>query len=61
MSLHKEEVKTLVTQEHLSRLEAEKNKRISDMEKELETLLAQIEKEKQTIATMKKLLRKKLK
>ena len=53
MSLHREQVKTLVTQDHLSQLEAEKNKRISDMEKELETLQAQIEKEKQSWAKEK--------
>ena len=53
MSLNKEQIKTLVTQDRFSRLETEKNERISAMEKELEALTAQNEKEKQTIATMK--------
>ena len=53
MSLHKEQVKTLVTQDRLSELEADRNKRISEMEKELETLQVQIEKEKQSLASMK--------
>ena len=53
MSLHREQVKTLVTQDHLAQIKAEKEEKIAIMEKELETLQAQIEKGKQSLAKEK--------
>ena len=53
MPLHREQVKTLVTQDHLAQFKAEKEEKIAIMEKELETLQAQIEKGKQSLAKEK--------
>ena len=53
MSLHREQVKTLVTQDRLPQLEAERNERITNMEKELEAIQAHIEKKKQSLAKEK--------
>ena len=53
MSLHREQVKTLITQDHLTQFKAEKEEKIAKMEKELETLQARIEKEKQSLAKEK--------
>ena len=50
MSLHREQVKTLIIQDHLTQFKAEKEEKIAKMEKELENLQAQIEKEKQLLA-----------
>ena len=44
MSLHREQMKTLVTQDRFSQLEADKNERIAALEKELETLQALVDK-----------------
>ena len=53
MSLHREQVKTLITQDHLTQFKAENEEKIAKMEKELETFRAQIEKEKQLLAKEK--------
>ena len=53
MSLHREQVKNLVTQDHLSRVKAEREEKIAKIEKKLENLQAQIEKEKQLLAKEK--------
>lgn len=53
MSLHREEVKHLISQNQLSQLEAEKNKIISDIEKERQTLLTQLQNKEEALATMK--------
>ena len=53
MSLHREQVKNLVTQDHLSRVKVEREEKIAKIEKELENLQAQIEKEKQLLAKEK--------
>ena len=53
MSLHREQVKTLITQDHLTQFKAEKEEEIAKMKKELETLQAQIEKEKQLLSKEK--------
>ena len=50
MSLHREQVKNLITQDHLTRVKAEREEKIAKIEKELENLQAQIEKEKQLVA-----------
>ena len=53
MSLHREQVKTLVTQDRLSQLEADRNERIAILEKELEALQALVDKGKQSLAKEK--------
>ena len=53
MSLHKEQMKTLVTQDRFTQLEADKNERIATLEKELETLQALVDKGKQSLAKEK--------
>ena len=53
MSLHREQMKTLVTQDRFNQLEANKNERIATLEKELETLQALVDKGKQSLAKEK--------
>ena len=53
MSLHREQVKTLVTQDRLSQLEADRNERIAILEKELEALQALVDKGKPSLAKEK--------
>ena len=53
MSLHREQMKTLVTQDRFTQLEADKNERIAALEKELETLQALVDKGKQSLAKEK--------
>ena len=53
MSLHREQVKSLVTQDRLAQLEADRNERIAVLEKELKALHALVEKGKQSLAKEK--------
>ena len=53
MSQHREQMKTLVTHDRFTQLEADKNERIASLEKELETLQALVDKGKQSLAKEK--------
>ena len=53
MSLHREQVKSLVTQDRLAQLEADRSERIAILEKELKALQALVDKGKQSLAKEK--------
>ena len=53
MSLHREQVKSLVTQDRLAQLEADRNERIAVLEKELKAMQSLVDKGKQSLAKEK--------
>ena len=53
MSLHREQVKSLVTQDRLAQLEADRSERIAVLEKELKAMQSLVDKGKQSLAKEK--------
>ena len=53
MSLHREQVKSLVTQDRLAQLEADRSERIAVLEKELQAMQSLVDKGKQSLAKEK--------